>query len=609
MTLPLGFRPRSESSRLRLARVLREAPPRVALAFDDDGWTAASLAIGGVTPVWAGPGDGAACAAVLARLGLPPLGAGPAEATLRQDLTWAPGSALVAPAAGVALAAPPPRVDAATPERPLVTILVCTFNRAALIGEAIASARAQSWPCEILVVDDGSTDGTAEVLAGLDGVRVVRQAVNGGKPAALARGVSEARGDAILVLDDDDLLLPRAVEVLARALFADPARVAVWADTVVFDGATGAPEKVLPATRMPRATTERVVLQQIPAMPGATLVRTASWRAVGPGDPTLIRGQDMDLYLSLARLGPIETVPLSTFFYRSHDGLRGAAGEQWRKRDPTEHRRRFLRYVQPVFARRWADHAPTADRATGFAWALGLFQRDLVVEARRELARWPGPYSEAEAWVRTHVGLPTRGQRAPGVLVVVDDGDEGALEETLWRRAAGESLFVDLEVPRDPLDSVRLYWPGTYGARERPSSWVGAALRGTPPAPWRLALTSAPGWAPPPLPDPRWLPDTPGPEAVLAAAAALGWEAPVRERAGLPAPASPLVALAREARAALSQARPDLAMRPLSTLVGRAPGWAAAWWLTAEAFDALGLSAEAAGCRSRVSAAPARAAG
>ncbi|MDP2312880.1 MAG: glycosyltransferase family 2 protein [Pseudomonadota bacterium] len=588
MTIPLGFRPRSDRVRLRMAEILREAPPVVALGFEDDGWTAACLRIGGHTPVWASPADPAPCAALLAHLGLPGLGAGPAGATLRADLSWA----TVDPT--VRAPAPAPVAPAATrPGGPLVTILICTFNRATLLPRAIASARAQSWPCEVLVVDDGSTDDTPTVLGTIPGIRSLRQAPNRGKPAALALGLAEARGEAILVLDDDDLLLPDAVRVLATALFANPTLAAVWGDTVVFDGKTGAPTAVRPACRLPAAMVPLAVLQQVPAQPGATLVRASAWRAAGPLDPSLVRGQDMDLYLALSQVGPIEAVPLPVLAYRSHSGLRGAEGAQWDKHDRKTHDARFRSFVKPVFARRYAEASPVPDRATGHAWALGLYQRDLPEEAHRELARWAGPYTPAEAWARTTAGLPTEARQPDRTLVVVDDGDEGALEATLALHARGHTVLVDLEVPRDPLGNVKLYWPGTYAAQTRLHTWH------VRPGDWRLALTSAPGWTPPPLDDPGWLPDLPAPEALLAVAAALGWAPPLRSRPGLATIHGPTSRRAWAVRRALDLHCPKDALGPLGELVSTMPSWRGAWRLAAETFAALGHPTEANACHVR----------
>lgn len=562
-----------------MAAAMLSAPARVALPPGDDGWAAACLAIAGRVPVLVGPGE--RVQRVLATLGLPPAATGPSDARLGDDLrlSGAPG--------GRPLGAPLPPVAG-----PLVSILVCTYNRAHLLPQALASAHAQSWPHEVVVVDDGSTDGTRALLDADPRVRVVHQS-NTGKPGALERGLAEIRGDAVLVLDDDDLLLPGALHVLATALFADPARVAVWADSVVFDGVTLRPDAYRPCCRLPTHMVRRAVLQQIPAAPGACLVRTAAQRAVGAYEPGLMRGEDMDLWLRLTALGPIEAVPLPTFLYRSHDAPRGPAGVQWRKSDRVDDHARFVQYASPTFLKRWREASPVADRGEGFAWALGLHQRDLFEAARQEIARWPPPFSPSEAWARGQLGLEARATLGPGTLVVVDDGDEGALEDTLARHADGQdAVWVDLEVPRDPLSNARLYWEGTWAARVRLRSWVQRPL------PWRLRLTSAPEWAPPVLLDASLLPDLGAPEALVAVAAVLGWPEPSRTRPG-GAVREPVASLAWAARRLLAEGRAQEAMAPLSRLLAVAQGWAGAWLLAAEAFDGMNLVGEADSCRRR----------
>jgi GT2 family glycosyltransferase len=591
MVLPLGFRPRNDQERMRVAALFGLAPRRVALTFQDDGWTAACLRIAGHVPVWACEASPARCARVLSRLGLPGLEGGPADLSLAADLLpVARSNACGADVADATDAATAP-LAAADPPRPLVTILICTYNRAALLPQALDSAAAQSWPCEVLVIDDGSTDGTPDVLAARDDVRSVRLTPNGGKAVALARGLAEARGHAILVLDDDDLLPPGAVHALAPALFACPDAVAAWGDTIVFEGASGRPLSYHAACRVPPPFQYRAVLQQIPAMPGATLVRTSAWRALGAGDPSLVRGQDMDLFLRLAAAGPIRTLPLPVFRYRRHDGLRGDARGQWRTSEREVHDTRFRAFVQPVFAQRHREASPVLDRADGHAWAVGLHLRGLSDAARAELERWPAPWSAAEVWARGTVGMPSDRQRAQdgqlrpltgSVLVVVDDGDEGALQDALARHARpDDELFVTLEVPRDPLGDVRLHWPGTYGARERLHRWVAAS------GPWRVALASSPEWTPPLLEDASLLPDLPAPDALRALAAALGWPDPGRARCGLSETDPPLVRAVRQARTALRDGRPDVAVRLLQPVMKALPDWRAGWSFTAEALAAL----------------------
>lgn len=94
--------------------------------------------------------------------------------------------------------------------RPLVSILVPCHNSEAWIDRTLESALAQTYPhCEIIVVDDGSTDGTPARLRGYEarGVRIVTQA-NRGASAARNRALAEASGELIQFLDADDLLAP-----------------------------------------------------------------------------------------------------------------------------------------------------------------------------------------------------------------------------------------------------------------------------------------------------------------------------------------------------------------------------------------------------------------
>lgn len=91
----------------------------------------------------------------------------------------------------------------------LVSVVIPAYNAERYIAAAVDSALAQTYPnCEVIVVDDGSTDGTPQILAGYgDRIRVHRQA-NGGSSAACNAGVELARGRWVAFLDADDLWLP-----------------------------------------------------------------------------------------------------------------------------------------------------------------------------------------------------------------------------------------------------------------------------------------------------------------------------------------------------------------------------------------------------------------
>ncbi|MGH7336161.1 MAG: glycosyltransferase family 2 protein [Myxococcota bacterium] len=109
----------------------------------------------------------------------------------------------------------------------LVSVIVPVFNRPAALREAVESALGQSYSTiEILVVDDGSTDGTAEVASALvrqspGRVRAINRP-NGGPGQARESGRQAARGEFLQYLDSDDLLLPRKLELQVAALRARP---------------------------------------------------------------------------------------------------------------------------------------------------------------------------------------------------------------------------------------------------------------------------------------------------------------------------------------------------------------------------------------------------
>jgi len=100
---------------------------------------------------------------------------------------------------------------------PPVTVLVAAYNEAPVIGDVVSEARRAAPSGEVLVVDDGSTDGT-ERAATDAGARVLRLPANEGKGSAVRRGLSEARGEVIVLIDgdgqDDPMEIPRLLDAL-----------------------------------------------------------------------------------------------------------------------------------------------------------------------------------------------------------------------------------------------------------------------------------------------------------------------------------------------------------------------------------------------------------
>lgn len=119
---------------------------------------------------------------------------------------------------------------------PTLSLVIPTYNRASLIGATLDSALAQRLPfLDIVVVDDGSTDRTAAVLAQYAGKIRVIQLANGGVQKARNTGVAAAGGDYVMLCDSDDLLDPDYTATVAAWLAAHPDYDAVYGNFVTFD--------------------------------------------------------------------------------------------------------------------------------------------------------------------------------------------------------------------------------------------------------------------------------------------------------------------------------------------------------------------------------------
>jgi glycosyltransferase involved in cell wall biosynthesis len=167
---------------------------------------------------------------------------------------------------------------------PAVSVVLPTFERRALVAEAVGSALAQSLAdLEVVVVDDGSTDGTAEDLreryAGDTRLRILSQP-NGGTASARNHGLQAARAPWIAFLDSDDLWQPGYLASQLAALCESP-----WADLVVGDVAYRNQERDAASLFADPQFLPPVCLQSMCggawALPSAIVVRSEVARAVG----------------------------------------------------------------------------------------------------------------------------------------------------------------------------------------------------------------------------------------------------------------------------------------------------------------------------------------
>lgn len=199
---------------------------------------------------------------------------------------------------------------------PTVSVVIPCYNQARYLPDAVASVREQSnRPLECIVVDDGSTDGTSDVAAEL-GALVVRQ-TNKGVSAARNAGLAIARGEFVVFLDADDVLLPDALARGARALTAQPEVAAVVSrcEVMAEDGTTiPARHHAIETSNLYRGWLSRNFVWT----PGAAMFRRTALAELGGFCVDYGPAADYAIYLRLARDGRIAYLPGYSVRYRQH---------------------------------------------------------------------------------------------------------------------------------------------------------------------------------------------------------------------------------------------------------------------------------------------------
>lgn len=203
----------------------------------------------------------------------------------------------------------------------MTTIVVPCFNQARFIDEALHTALAQP-DCDVIVVDDGSTDGCGEMAARHSRVRVVRQP-RGGVAAARNRGLREAAGDFVLFLDADDRLTAGALEKLRAALTSQPDAAFAYGRYRLIDQ-HGAPLAGTDPPRAPGEAFQALLRSNFISAPGAVLFRRQVLVETGGFASGIDEAADYELYLRLTRHRPIVAIPDVVLEYRRHSASMSA---------------------------------------------------------------------------------------------------------------------------------------------------------------------------------------------------------------------------------------------------------------------------------------------
>jgi glycosyltransferase involved in cell wall biosynthesis len=186
-------------------------------------------------------------------------------------------------------------------DEPLVSVVIPAFEAEDFLGEAIESVLAQTYsPIELIVVDDGSEDRTAEVAGSYPEVRLLRRA-NGGQAAARNSGFEASSGEFITFHDADDVMLPRRIELQVEHLRANSGVGAVLGgQELIFEDGAEAPFWMQVADGASAASGERAGRAKAGGVHTVTvLLRREAFEQIGGYDEAMSHGEDVDLLLRL----------------------------------------------------------------------------------------------------------------------------------------------------------------------------------------------------------------------------------------------------------------------------------------------------------------------
>ena len=214
--------------------------------------------------------------------------------------------------------------------QPLVTVVIPAYNSANYISAALDSVIAQDYPAlEIIVVDDGSTDSTREIVSAYgDRARLLTQ-VNQGSAAARNNGIRHAQGKYVAFLDADDVWWPHKIRYQVEALIEGGYKMAysrfIWWYMDV-NGKFTDPEAEFAKTSNPNIFTDHIVtgspyaelLLDCIVWTSTVIVEKAELENVGLFDEHLRKGQDYDLWLRLSRHIDMLGLEQATALYRIH---------------------------------------------------------------------------------------------------------------------------------------------------------------------------------------------------------------------------------------------------------------------------------------------------
>lgn len=214
---------------------------------------------------------------------------------------------------------------------PTISVIIPAYNVERTILQTISSIQKQTFKdLEIIVINDGSSDRTLELLSTITDARLkVYSYPNGGLPTARNRGIYRARGEYISFIDADDLWTVDKLEKQLAALQANPdAGVAYSWFTIMIEPEDTADVSFVLGKRVffQRNVYDRLLIDNFVGNGSNLLVKSSAIESVGNFDPSLKSCEDWDYYLRLARQTDFVVVPEYQIFYRKTAGTMSSQG-------------------------------------------------------------------------------------------------------------------------------------------------------------------------------------------------------------------------------------------------------------------------------------------
>jgi glycosyltransferase involved in cell wall biosynthesis len=260
---------------------------------------------------------------------------------------------------------------------PLVTIITPAYNRASFLEETIQSVLAQDYPCiEYIVLDDGSTDNTREVLEKYSGTIYWESHSNMGETRTANKGFGMTKGEIVCVVNSDDPLLPGAVNTAVEFLQSHSDILVAYPDWIRI----GPDSKVIDYVQVPEFDYLYMLRRhQCIVGPGA-FTRRKSFDLTGMRDPDFKYVADFEYWLRLGLYGPFARIPKTLATFRVHSDSTSVAQRGAEMAD--EH----IRMIQKFYSYPNLPPKVLEVRSEAFSWAhyVAAGRCELVHEAARE---------------------------------------------------------------------------------------------------------------------------------------------------------------------------------------------------------------------------------